>query len=144
MSFGASHRKIGETQRLYFDSDFLDRLDSLFLVEGDQLPELKVELTRRLSPEIVATLSSNVGSGGGGLMQTGGRKTYENEVRYLVTSVDTPLDRPQQQGHQLRNIAANLALHLNMEISRGGSSSTSILELEELRKRVTGGVAVRF
>ena len=44
----------------------------------------------------------------------------------------------------LQHLAANLALHLNMEISRGGSSDTSVLELEELRKRVTGGVAVRF
>ena len=41
LSFGAVHRKIGETQRLYFDGDFLDRLDSLYLVEGDQLPELR-------------------------------------------------------------------------------------------------------
>jgi hypothetical protein len=180
LSFGAVHRKIGETQRLYFDGDFLDRLDSLYLVEGDQLPELRVELTRRLTPEVVATLSSNVGAGGGGLMQTGGRRTYENEIRYLVTSLDTrfeetstgvflsfhrleqelnplkgnraapslELERLQlgvtQDLSVLRNIAANLALHLNMEISRGGSSDTSVLELEELRKRVTGGVAVRF
>lgn len=180
LSFGASHRKIGETQRLYFDGDFLDRMDSIFLVEGDQLPELRLELTRRLAPEIVATLSSNIGAGGGGLMQTGARKAFENEIRYLVTTVDTrfeetatgvflafhrleqelnpirgtkatpalELERLQlgvtQDLSVLRHLAANLALHLNMEISRGGSTDTSLLELEELRKRVTGGVAVRF
>lgn len=113
-------------------------------------------------------------------MQTGGRKTYENEVRYISTSLDTrfeetstgvflafhrleqelspikgrrtapslELERLQlgvtQDLTVLRHIAGNLAVHLNMEISRGGSSDTSLLELEELRKRVTGGVAVRF
>ena len=32
IKLGAIHRKIGDTQRLFFDSDFLDRFDSLILV----------------------------------------------------------------------------------------------------------------
>jgi hypothetical protein len=180
LSIGAVHRKIGETQRLYFDGDFLDRFDSLYLVEGDQLPELRLELTRRLTPDIVTTVSSNVGAGGGGLIQTGGRKTYENEVRYIVTSIDTLFEetdtgiylafhRLEQElspvkGNRaspalelerlrlglrqdlsiLQHVATNLALHLNMEFSRGASTDSSVLELDDLRKRVTGGVAVRF
>jgi hypothetical protein len=121
-----------------------------------------------------------VGAGGGGLLQTGGRKSYENEVRYLVTSIDTlfeetatgiflafhrleqelspvkgnraspalELERLQLGLRQdlsiLQHLATNLALHLNMEFSRGASTDSSVLELDDLRKRVTGGVAVRF
>jgi hypothetical protein len=181
LSVAAVHRKVGDTQRLFFDGDFLDRFDSLYLVEGDQLPELRVRFTRRLTPGVVATLSSNLATGGGGLLKTNGRRTYENEVSFLVTSLDAQfeetstgvylafhrleqelnpirrqrrvspaveLERLQLGVRQdldlLRHLATELALHLNMELSRGDASEHSLVALEELRKRITGGFAVRF
>ncbi len=186
MSFGAVHRKIGETQRLYFSDDFFSRLDSLYLVEGDRLPELKFELTRRLAPAILARLRSQVAAGGGGLFySTANARTgdapYENNVRYLVTSVDTQfedtltgvflafhhleqelsptadvstsyheleLQRLQlllrQDLDVLTHLANNWAVQLNMELSRGGSSTATGQVDDELRKRVTGGLAVKF
>ncbi|MDH3253674.1 MAG: carboxypeptidase-like regulatory domain-containing protein [Acidobacteriota bacterium] len=181
LSLGAVHRKVGETQRLYFDGDFLDRLDSLYLVEGDELPELQLEMTRRLGPNILTKITSNVAAGGGGLLQTDGRKTFENEVRYLVTSVDThfedtstgifiafhrleqelspvrgkrtsptfELERLQlgvtQSLDFLRSVAKDLALHLNMELSRGGTAGeAALVSASDLRKRITGGLAFRF
>lgn len=176
IKLGASHRKIGETQRMFFDADFFDRLDSLYLVDGDRLPELSVEVTRRLSPNILTRIESNVASGGGGLMHTVD-SSYENEVRYLVTSMDTRFEesdtglyfafhRLEQELNPVRRadevqalalerlqlgvsqdlgfldqLASDLALHLNMELSRGGTTEELF---DQLRKRITGGVAVRF
>ncbi len=174
---GAIHRKIGETQRLFFDSDFFDRFDSLYLVDGDRLPELKVEVTQRLSPNVLTRIESNVGAGGGGLMRSANR-SYSNEVRYLVTSMDTrfeetdtglyvafhrleqeltPLTGRQQVASAmalerlqlgvsqdlgfLDRLASDLAVRLDMELSRGGASAELY---DELRKRITGGFAVRF
>ena len=179
IKFGASHRKIGETQRLFFDSDFFDRFDSLYLVDGDRLPELKVEVTHRISPSVLTRIESHVGAGGGGLMRTADNSFYENEVRYLVTSVDTQFEgtdtglyfafhRLEQQltpllGTQvgsgsdvalerlqigirqdlgfLSRMASDLAVHLDMELSRGGASQELF---DELRRRITGGLAVTF
>ncbi len=175
LKLGAVHRKIGETQRLFFDSDFFDRFDSLYLVDGDRLPELRLEVTRRLKPGIVARFESNLAAGGGGLLQTADN-AYENDVRYLVTSFDTrfegsatdllvafhrleqelsPLgeyETPEMALERLQvgvsqdlgfldRLASELAVHLNMELSRGGTSEELY---EELRKRITGGLAVRF
>lgn len=182
LSIGAVHRKVGETQRLYFDSDFLDRLDSLYLVEGDELPELRLELTRRLGPEVVARFRSYLAAGGGGLMQVEPAAVFENEVSYLVTSLDTRFEatstgvyfafhRLEQELNPLGEItardapelalerlqiglsqdfglsslqAADLALNLEMELSRGTGTETALMILDKLRRRVTGGIAVRF
>ncbi len=179
IKFGASHRKIGETQRLFFDSDFFDRFDSLYLVDGDRLPELKLEITHRISPNVLTRIESNLGAGGGGLMRTADNSFYQNEVRYLVTSVDTKfeetdtglyfafhrleqeltpmvgtragsgsnvaLERLQigvrQELGFLSDMASDLAIHLDMELSRGGISQELF---DELRRRITGGLAVTF
>lgn len=173
---GAVHRKIGETQRMFFDSDFFDRFDSLYLVDGDRLPEVKVEVTHRISPNILTRIESNLGAGGGGLMRTAG-DSYQNEVRYLVTSVDTRFEETDtglyfafhrleqeltplagtQLGSELAlerlqvgisqdlgfldSLASDLAVRLDMELSRGGTSQELF---DELRKRITGGLAVTF
>ncbi len=183
VAFGAVHRKIGETQRLYFSDDFFNRFDSLYLVEGDRLPELKFELTRRLAPAILARLRSNVAAGGGGLFYSTAETPYQNNVRYLVTSLDTEfedtltgvylafhrleqelepvagtttadgfhaleLERLQLLLRQdldiLSNLANDWAVQLNMELSRGGVGAAGSLFDDELRKRVTGGLAVKF
>ncbi len=88
-TISALDREFGETLRLYFSEDFFRQLESVYLVEGDRLPELQVALSRRLSPRVVATVESNLASGGGGLIYALGDGPYENQVRYLVTSVDT-------------------------------------------------------
>ena len=44
LTFGAAQRTVGDTLRLYFSDDFFDRSESLYLVRGDKLPELRVGL----------------------------------------------------------------------------------------------------
>jgi hypothetical protein len=88
-SLSALHRTVGDTLRLYFSEDFFDRLDSVYLVRGDELPELRMSLSRHLAPKVLATLQSSLASGGGGIFFAPGGARYENQVRYLVTSLDT-------------------------------------------------------
>ncbi|MFP3942011.1 MAG: hypothetical protein ACLF0P_17080, partial [Thermoanaerobaculia bacterium] len=188
LTLGAVHREIGETLRLFFNDDFFNHLESLYLVRGDELPELQFGVTRRVSPQLLARLESNVGSGGGGLFYATDQSRYENSVRYLVTSLDAhyqgtdtglfisfhhleqelsplegldgvpvsgePVPKLELQRLQLMltqdlnillDLAADWALKLNMELSRG-----SVLfqahdpRGEELRRRLLGGFAVRF
>ncbi len=89
LSVGAVDRQIGETLRLFFNDDFFDHLESLYLVQGDQLPEVQLGVTRRITPKLIARLESNAGSGGGGIFYATDQAPYQNSVRYLVTSLDT-------------------------------------------------------
>ncbi|MFL6195875.1 MAG: carboxypeptidase regulatory-like domain-containing protein [Thermoanaerobaculia bacterium] len=89
LTFGAVHRQVGDTLRLYFSEDFFDRMESLYLVRGDDLPELRFGLRRRLSPNVITSLDTSVAAGGGGLFTAPGGQQFENQVRYLVTSLDT-------------------------------------------------------
>ncbi len=180
LTIGALHRQFGETLRLYFSKNFFDHLESLYLVKGDSLPEIQFAYSRRLTPRILARLESNFGAGGGGILYATDQESYTNEVRYLVTSLDTqfqstatgvfiafhhleqelsPLradrepvpqlavDRLQfmltQDLNLLLDLAANWAVQLNMEVSRG-SAFERLSNDEELRKRFLGGIAVRF
>lgn len=183
LAFGAIHREYAETLRLYFSDDFFDRMESLYLVPGDRLPELQFAWTRRLAPKVLARLESNVATGGGGIFYATDREAYENEVRYLVTSLDTrfqgtstglfiafhhlqqqlnpllaspeavaletvDLDRLQlmltQDLNTLLNLTRSWAIQLNMELSRGSDPFGGAQDDEELRKRILGGIAVKF
>ena len=186
LSLGLVHRRYAETLHLYFNQDFFSRLESLYLVEGDDVPEVQLAASRRLSPRILARLSSNLASGGGGVLYAMDEKSYENQVRYLVTSLDTQFEQtstgvfvafhhvaqqlnPMEDGGSrlnepgpemelerlqvmlsqdldvLSRLAADWAVHLNMELSRGNTAETDPqLEDEELRKRVMGGVTFSF
>ncbi len=184
ITFGATHREYGDTMRLFFDRDFFNRLESLYLVRGDRVPEIQFEVKRRLAPTILTRLQSSVAAGGGGLVMANNQRAYENAVRYLVTSLDTrfedtstgvfvafhrleqalsPLGRPgrgvfahpeielerlqlmlTQNLGAIHRLAADWAVHLNMELSRGATPETASFEDDELRKRLTGGLAVRF
>jgi hypothetical protein len=93
LSIGATHRRFGETQRLYFSDDFFNHFESLYLVDGDTLPEVQFAMTNRLSPRILTRLESSIAAGGGGLLHTTDNNTYENNVRYMVTSLDTQFER---------------------------------------------------
>ncbi len=89
ISLGAVHREYAETLRLYFSPDFFNRLESLFVVRGDELPELQFSMVRRIAPKVLARLESNIAAGGGGIFYATDDRPYENQVRYLVTSLDT-------------------------------------------------------
>lgn len=182
VSFGATHRVYGETVQLFFSQDFFDHLESVYLVRGDQMPEIELGLTRRLSPLVWTRLESNLSVGGGGLLYGQGQRVYENSVRYLVTSMDThfektstglflsfhrleqalsPLHRaPRSQGPEVererlrlavtqdldvfRSLASNLAVQLDLELSRGNHPEQEPGEENSIKKRFMGGIAVSF
>lgn len=195
---GAVHRELAETLHLYFDDDFIDHLESLYLVQGDELPEIQVVMQRRVAPKVLARLESSYAQGGGGLLYAVDDKPYENRVSYLVTSLDTRFQRSStgvflafhhlSQGLQpthvavplgaslpkvstpgasgspasamelerlqlmlsqdlnvLMRLAADWAVHLNFEVSRGSLPFTlQSAANDEVRRRVTGGLSVRF
>lgn len=176
----ATHRKVGETLRLYFSNELFDRLESLYLVRGDELPEMNVKLTRKITPQVLATLESSMAVGGGGIFQAANLQPYENRVRYMVTSLDTQFlssstgvfiafhhlsqelqpvglegrSAPQVELDRLRlmvsqdlnfmlDLAADWAVQLNMEVSRGPVRSDNSRD-NDLRRRLMGGIAVKF
>jgi hypothetical protein len=177
-SLGAVHRTVGDTLRLYFSDDFFDRMQSLYLVRGDELPELRMSLSRRLSPKVVTKLESSLASGGGGMFFAPTGQPYENQVQYLITSLDTQFQATstgvfvafhhlsqrlepagtsgptaaEMESERLRlmltqnlnfllDLAADWAVQLNMELSRGANPD----ELDDsLRHRFLGGIAVKF
>ena len=180
ISLTAAHRKIGETLRLYFSDEVFDRFESLYLVRGDELPELRLQMSKHLTPKVVTTLESSLASGGGGIFLSADRRPYENQVRYLVASLDTqfltsstgvfvafhhltqelqPVGQPNALGPQMEldrvrlmltqdlrfmlDLASDWAVQLNMEVSRGPLSSASSHD-NELRRRLMGGIAVKF
>lgn len=182
---GAAHRVVGDTLRLYFSDDFFDRLYSLYLVRGDEIPEVHAGFTRRISPSVVTSLNSSIATGGGGEFISPTGQPYENEVRYLVASLDTQLlnsstgifvafhqlqqrldptgdlksqrlatemafDRLQLMLSQnldvLFDLTSDWIVQLNMELTRGGAFTpvTNRLEEERVRRRILGGIAVKF
>jgi hypothetical protein len=181
LSFGATHREYGDTRRVYFSEDFFNRLESLYLVPGDRVPEAQFAVSRQLTPTILTRLESSVGSGGGGTFYAADDATYENRVSYLVTSLDTEFQGTSTglflAFHQIRqdltnledgaapptfeaerlqvevtqnlnvlvDLAADWALKLNMELSRGTTALAADGGSDhELRKRLLGGIAIRF
>lgn len=93
LSVGAIHREFAETLRLYFSDDFFNRLESLLVVPGDEIPELQFRMVRQVSPKVLAKLESNFASGGGGIFYATDDQAYKNRVTYLVTSLDTRFQR---------------------------------------------------
>ena len=55
--------------------------ESLYLVRGDELPELQFGVQRQVTPQVLATLESSVASGGGGIFYAADRQPYENQVQ---------------------------------------------------------------
>ena len=180
LSLGASHRSFDETQRVYFSDELMDRFESLYLVPGDEVPEIHFDVTRQLSPTVTTRFQSNVADGGGGVFLATDSQPYENQVSYLVTSLDTRFggtstglfvafhrleqvlerteasDRPSpemdverlelmltQDLNFLLNMATEMALQLNMQVSRGSwpfVTEASQQDEDELRKRLMGGI----
>ena len=141
---------------------------------------MRVELTKKLGPQVLTKLESSLATGGGGTFVAADRRSYENQIRYMVTSLDTqflnsstgvfvafhhlsqelqPLDRKgpsaQVDLERLRlqltqdlgflmDLTADWAVQLNMELSRGPVSVDFDRHEDELRKRLMGGIAVKF
>jgi len=181
-TFGAVHRTVGDTLRLYFSDDFFDRLESLYLVRGDKLPEVHVGMRHKITPKVVTKLESSIASGGGGTFIAADGRPYQNQVRYLVASLDTQFlgtstgvfvafHRLQQQLdpalgssgpataqmeyqrlqlmvsqnlNVLLNLASDWAVQLNMELSRGATLAGDPTSGDSLRRRILGGIAVKF
>ncbi len=180
LTFGAVQRKVGDTLRLFFSDDFFDREESVFLVRGDKLPELRMGFQHKVSPNIVTKLDSSIASGGGGQFLGSDGLPYKNQVRYMVTSLDTkflgtstgifvafhhlqqqldPAGVPGQVSTQtdferlqlmvnqnlnvLLNLASDWAVQLNMELSRGVDPTTRVAS-DTIRRRILGGIAVKF
>jgi len=181
LSFGVVDREFDDTRRLYFSEDFFNRLESLYLVPGDRVPEAQFAVSRQLTPRILTRLESSVGQGGGGVFLAAGDQAYENSVNYLVTSLDTEFkgtatgvfiafhrlrqhltslaeetsgepsfaaERLQltvtQNLNILLDLAADWAFQLNMELSRGTSVDPAGNDGGELRRRLLGGISIRF
>ncbi|HSM51425.1 MAG TPA: carboxypeptidase-like regulatory domain-containing protein [Thermoanaerobaculia bacterium] len=89
VSVDFASRDFDRTVRLYFSRDFFDHFESLFLVPGDRVPELRVTLSRQFGGFLVARWESIAALGGGGTFLAGDQNAYRNGVSYLVTSLDT-------------------------------------------------------
>ena len=89
ISLQATHRRYGDNLRVYFGEDLFDFLENLYFVPGDSLPELQLTVSRRITPSWLAKFESSIASGGGGSVSTTSGRTYENDVRYVLTSLDT-------------------------------------------------------
>lgn len=138
-SLGAVHQTVGETTRLYFSDDFFERLESLYLVPGDEIPEVRLAVTRRLSPQVVTSLQSSLAVGGGGTFVGADRRPYENQVHYMVTSLDT----------QFESTATGVFValhHLSQELEplTGANRSASQMESDRLRLMLTQDLNILF
>lgn len=133
ITVGAVHREYADTLRVYFSPDFFDRLESLFVVEGDRLPEVQFSMSRRITPKVLAKLESNYASGGGGIFYATDDAPYENQVRYLVTSLDTQF--------QQTSTGVFVAFHhLEQSLSpmaSGSESDTRGVEMQSLQLMLT-------
>lgn len=93
LEIGASYRELDQTLRLFTSDEFFARDEGLFLVPGDQLPEVHASVRRRVAPSVVTRVSTNYAAGGGGSFLAQNRRAYENEVALLTTAVDTTFER---------------------------------------------------
>ncbi|QQR75229.1 MAG: carboxypeptidase regulatory-like domain-containing protein [Holophagales bacterium] len=140
LALSGAQREFDRTVRLYFSDDFFDQVDSLFLVPGDRLPEIKVVLSRKLGDRVFAKLESTAASGGGGSYVAADRQPYRNSVAYLVTSLDTRF-----AASSTAVIVAFQRLQQDLEPMLGPIVATvAQLDLERLELTVTQDLNVFF
>lgn len=186
LEFGVNRRQFADHVRLYFSRDIFDRLESLLLVDGDQVEEIQFGLQQRLGEKILTRVSSSAAVGGGGLLRVKDGNSLRNDVRYLVASADTRFERSstgvlvayrwveQELSPVIHEVGdfrpvrqdtvlaverievvltqdlpwvtglQNWALQLEMQLSRGHTSTESSHDPDQLRRRVVAGIAVRF
>ena len=59
--FEASQERVSEVVRAFFEGDFLNNLDSVYLVDGNTVRQYQMSARQRLSPALAATLSARYG-----------------------------------------------------------------------------------
>jgi hypothetical protein len=121
-ALSAVDRTFGKTLRLYFSDDFFDRLESLYLVPGDRLPEMKLSFGHQVVPGITTKFEASLAKGGGGVFYAAGGRAYENRVEYLVTSLDTRF--------KATSTGVFLAFHrLNQELAPGSPNAVAASQI---------------
>lgn len=128
LSFGVAHRQFADTLRVYFNEDVFNHLESLYLVQGDALSELQLAVTESFGSQVVATFSANVGSGGGGQLAGRDKRSYRNQLRYLVTSVDAHFART-----ETGVFVAFHRLEQALRPTAGGANASSSVAVERLQ-----------
>ena len=93
IALGASYRELDDTIRMYFNGNFFESSEGIFLVPGDRLPELHASIRQRLSPGIVAKISASVANGGGGVYRSVNRRYFENQVSMVSSAIDATFER---------------------------------------------------
>jgi hypothetical protein len=183
VSLAGLHREYSDAVRVYFSEDFFDQLETLFFVEGDELPEVQLVVERRLSPNVMARITSNVARGGGGMFGAAAQR-FDNRLAYMVTSVETRFENTEtdvelayrsveqrmlpigtvadvagrelmavemdrlrllvtQNLRSILGLASDCAVLLDLQLFRGAESYASLPD-DEIRRRIVGGIAVRF
>lgn len=180
---GASWRQFDRTVRVFLREDLFSAGEGLFMVPGDQLPEIHASVRRELGPHVVANFSSAVAVGGGGDFRAANLRRYRNDVSFVTTSMDATIRptstgvflafyRVEQSLEQLRrgrllpatsaelerlelavsqnldrlfDLTSDWAVRVGVELLRGASLFETLpVDPEQLRHRLTTGVAVRF
>lgn len=93
LALGASYRELDETVRMYFNGNFFESSEGIFLVPGDRIPEVHASMRQRLAPGIVTKISASVASGGGGVFQSVNRRHYQNEISMVSSGIDATFER---------------------------------------------------
>ncbi len=131
LALGASYRELDETVRMYFNGDFFESSEGIFLVPGDRLPEVHASVRQRLSPGIVAKVQASVANGGGGVFQSVNRRHYENHVSMVSSGIDATFEKTSTgvflSFHRLDQQLAPISRHANGE---AGEPATDLRRLE--------------
>ena len=96
-------------------------------------------VNRRLSPQIVTSLQSSVASGGGGTFLAADGQGYENQVHYMVTSLDTQFQRT--------STGVFVALHhLSQQLApmSPAAARTAPMELDRVQVMLTQDLNILF
>ena len=180
---GSSWREFDRTVRVFLREDLFAAGEGLFMVPGDQLPEVHATVRRELGNHVVANLTSAYAEGGGGSFRAANMRLYRNDVAYLTTSFDATIKptstgifvafyrvvqsldqvhrgrtRPataselervelavSQDLARLFGMSSDWAVRVGLELLRGATLFETLpIDPEQLRHRVTTGVAVRF
>jgi hypothetical protein len=119
LALGASYRELDETVRMYFNGNFFESSEGIFLVPGDRVPQVNASLRQRLSPGIVTKVSATVAEGGGGVFQSVNRRHYENRVSMISSGIDTTFERTST------GVYLSFQL-LDQQLTPAGQSSSSL------------------
>jgi hypothetical protein len=131
-----SWREFDRTVRVFLEDDPFAASEGLFLVPGDELPEVHASVRRRLGRNIVARWTSSFAEGGGGAFRAANLKLYENDVKLLSTGVETTF-QPTSTGIYVALQRVEQRLDPVGRRSAGGRQRIPSAELERLELTVS-------